>query len=274
MTTYHVEIIEDSIARNTRLTTMAVTMPRLILADSNSHRMLSRNSASSRAIPVKKRIDSVRKSPFMPEAFSLNIKGMQAGDPLDYEDQQKAQAIWLSACESACRHAEELEKLGVHKQWANRLTEVFSWTTVVVTATDWDNFFNLRTHPDAQPEFVTTAKLMKATMAESTPKQLGHREWHLPYVRDDERHLDPDILPKISSARCARVSYLTQDGVRDIEKDLELFERLKSGGHISPLEHAAMVASDDHLMCVNPSNFRKPWLQYRKMFPGEDVFRG
>lgn len=272
--TYNATIIEDSIAKGARLTTFEVTFPRFILAEVNTHRTCSRSSASSRAIPVKKRIETVRANTFVPEAFALNVRGMQAGDLLTVEEQQKAQAIWLSACESACIHAEQMEALGVHKQWANRLLEPFMWQTCVITGTEWENFYNLRAHPDAQPEFAKIARMMKEVMAGASPKALKVGEWHLPYVSQEERlEHDQETLCKVSTARCARVSYLTHDGKRDIQADLHLFSRLQTGGHIAPLEHAAKHASKDVLSAANPSNFRPPWLQYRKTFKGEDVFR-
>ncbi len=241
----------------------------------------SRSSASSRAIPVEKRIAAVRANPFIPAAFGSNKKGMQAGDVLDRLEQEHASSMWMTACEDACLWAEDLAEIGVHKQWANRLIEPFAWTTAVITATEWANFFALRISPLAQPEMQTTAEAMKAAMDASTPNKLIHGQWHLPYIKweevDEIGALGPLALAKISSARCARVSYLTQDGVRDLKADLELHDRLLSAGHMSPFEHAAKVFVREEEGWSSKDfygNFRAPWEQYRKQLPNEAVFKG
>lgn len=276
---YKAEILADSISSGVRLVSMAVTFPRIVLAEFNTHRVFSRNSASSRAIPVEKRIAAVRANPFIPAAFGANKKGMQAGDVLDRLEQEHASSMWMTACEDACLWAEDLAEIGVHKQWANRLIEPFAWTTVVVTATEWANFFALRISPLAQPEIRTIAEVMKAAMDASTPNKLIHGQWHLPYIKweevDEIGALGPLALAKISSARCARVSYLTQDGVRDLKADLELHDRLLSAGHMSPFEHAAKVVVREEKGWSSKDfygNFRAPWESYRKSIPGEAVF--
>jgi thymidylate synthase ThyX len=276
---YSAKVLADSIACDVRLTTLEVTMPRFILAEFNTHRMFSRNSASSRAIPVEKRIAQIRDNPFVPEAFAANKRGMQAGEALGAEDQQRAEYQWMQACDWAVLAAERLAQIGVHKQWANRLLEPFAWHTVIVTATEWDNFFALRISEHAQPEIRTVAELMRAAMEASTPVSKDHGEWHLPlvYAEDDSAFSDLDAeahpridIVKVSVARCARVSYLTHDGKRDVDADLRLHDQLLSNGHMSPFEHAAKVGTntDDEFV----GNFRKPWLQYRKMLPGEAVY--
>lgn len=281
--TYSARVICDSIAQGTRLTTMEVVFPRIVLAEFNTHRMLSRNSASSRAIPVEKRIAAVRENPFIPEAFAANKKGMQAGDVLDRLDQDFARSSWKEACDDALRHAEALVNLGVHKQWANRLLEPFSWHTVVVTATEWENFFNLRISALAQPEIYNVAVLMKEALDKSTPvvrDNRGELRYHLPYLQEDElvavKEGDAKAMEraiKISTARCARVSYLTQNGIRDPEEDLKLHDRLLGSRHMSPFEHVAYASIIARTATQNDfcGNFRHPWVQYRKMIHGEAV---
>lgn len=282
--TYKAEVICDSIASGVRLCTMQVTMPRIVLSEFNTHRVLSRNSASSRAIPVEKRIAMLESDPFIPEAFMANKKGMQAGEPLDYIAQQKAQDVWLRASKGAIAYAKELANLGVHKQWANRLLEPFTWQTVICTATEWENFFNLRRHPDAQPEIRKTADLMFEAMNSSTPNALSNRDWHIPFILEDDiaeahdrRSQDSTFaatawLVKLSVARCARVSYLTHDtGKRDTAADIALHDRLYQSGHLSPFEHSAQV---DQTAFWTPSNFAYPWKQYRKFIKDEAVFKG
>lgn len=272
---YSAKIIADSIAANStaRLTTMEICFPRIVLAEFNTHRMLSRNSASSRAIPVERRIRDVRANPFVPEAFGRNQKGMQAGEALGDAEQQAAEVAWRNAMMRACDCAEDLVKAGVHKQWANRLVEPFAWHTVVVTATEWTNYFNLRISKLAQPEIRRVSELMLEAMNRSRPEIVESGGWHLPYVtKRDLADLAWDDLPKVSTARCARVSYLTQDGRHDPDADIALANKLLADRHMSPFEHPAQM-NRDHAWGYGEfiGNFREPWLQYRKTIAGEDV---
>jgi thymidylate synthase ThyX len=148
--------------------------------------------------------------------------------------------------------------LKVHKQELNRLLEPFLWHTVIVTATEWSNFFELRCAPNAQPEIRAAALEMRAAIDGRRPQGVALGEWHTPLLQDDERGLDLETRRRISAARCARVSYLTHEGKREIEKDLELFERLKSDRHLSPFEHVATPAADTAFH----ANFRG-WIQMR-----------
>jgi hypothetical protein len=266
---YEAKIIADSISPDgVRLTTLQITFPRFILAEFNTHRMLSRNSASSRAIPVKKRIEAVLTDPFVPEKFGRNQKGMQAHkEPISEHNTEEAEIAWRYAARLAIHYTRRLDKLGVHKQWSNRLLEPFSWHTVVVTATDWDNFFHLRCHPDAQPEFQKIAEMMRDVMEASTPQTVISPDWHLPYT-DPYAWFVPGNkhAALVSAARCARVSYLTHDGKLDPEADLALATKLLAVGHMSPFEHPAtpMDTATEYY-----GNF-KGWMQYRKLIPGEN----
>src|SRR3954452_23556453 len=150
---YDAKILKDSIsAAGARLTTFEVTIPRIVLAEFNTHRVFSRNSASSRAIPVAKSIEMVEDDPFVPEVFAANQKGMQGDDPLDARNEAEAARVWHDALFDAIFHAKKLEELGLHKALANRILEPFKWHTIIVTATEWDNFFALRTDSNAQYE--------------------------------------------------------------------------------------------------------------------------
>jgi len=306
---YGAKVLADSLSPSgVRLTTMEVTIPRLVLAEFNTHRMFSRNSASSRAIPVEKRIQSVLGDPFVPDAFGKNKSGMQASEDLDETNTKLAREVWRLAKEDACFHANRLAKMGVHKQLANRLIEPFCWQTIIVTATEYDNFFALRRDSMAQPEIQKPAELMYVAMQESNPRQLKHGEWHLPLlqpdelvVTDDSSEHDEQVVDgrtmlelstaiKVSIGRCARVSYLTHEGKRDISADVALYDRLVSSGHMSPTEHVArpMTRDDAYLILrkqgpvscdlsdidvrdVFSGNFRG-WMSHRKMIPGESVF--
>lgn len=268
--TYTVGVVADSVdVHDHRLTTLEVTFPRFILAEFNTHRMLSRNSASSRAIPVEKRIAAVKTQPFIPDVFGANQRGMQALSQIDDDKQVLARAAWMNAMRDAANRAEQLAELGVHKQLANRLLEPFLWHTCIVTATDWDNFFHLRDHADAQPEFQKIAAMMKRALADSVPNLLKRGEWHLPYITEedlaDERFgHDWESICMISTARCARVSYLTHDGRRDLSADTLLGLKLMKSGHMSPFEHPAMCMADFE----RRGNFIG-WKQYRKFIPME-----
>jgi thymidylate synthase ThyX len=269
---FEVNVVLDSIAPNqARLTTLEVTMPRFLLAQTNTHRSFSRNAASSRAIPTSKMLERIRQNPFVPEEWGTNQRGMQAGPSLTGESANEAREVWLACRDQTIGRVERLLELGVHKQLANRLLEPFMWATVIISATEWANFFNLRLHEDAQPELQKVARLMAEALAGSTPQAVENGSWHLPYIQEDERReLALAIQQQCSVARCARVSYLTHDGKRNIQKDQELYERLLGGsgfGHWSPFEHVATPRVGNQ-PDPREGNFRG-WIQYRKTFTNE-----
>jgi len=267
---FYSTVILDSVNENKqRLTTLEVRYPRIVHSELMTHRVFSRNAASSRAIPVKKLLEQVLEMPFVPEKFGKNQSGMQSYEFLEGEEHDKAVKEWLLARDSAYKHATILAfDLNIHKALANRILEPFSWITVIITATDFSNFFNLRVHHAAQQEINTIATLMKDSLSQSKPKMLYSGQWHTPYIQSDELSLPDDIKFKVSAARCARVSYLTHNGIRSLDKDLELFQRLIDENHMSPHEHPAkpMEKNEEHLQ----GNFRG-WVQYRKTLPNESV---
>lgn len=276
-----------------RLVTFELTYPRYIHAEIMTHRVFSRNAQSSRAIPVKRRLERVRKDPVMPIRWGANQRGMQARDDT-VERPEKCRAIWELAASDAANAAEDLMTQGLHKQWANRLLEPFDTITTIVTSSDWGNFFGLRCHPDAQPEFQNLAWKMADLYFNSFPTNLGPGAWHLPYVssnelvdaigpsdattREDVEHAY-GVLLKASVARCARVSYLNHDGSDpDIEKDVALHDRLLADGHMSPFEHQARpaTATTDLTSWGGPigcGNFGKGWVQYRKTLGPRELRR-
>lgn len=290
MTRQLAKIIADSISpHGVRLTTMQIEVPRIVLAELNTHRMLSKSSASSRAIPVEKMLARVTDDPYIPEQWDHNGSGMQGHGLIEGEDAERCVEAWLAARDSAVEHTYRLLDLGIHKQTTNRLLEPFMWHTVIVTATEWSNFFNLRCHPAAHPALRNTAEAMRDALQAGSPKRLEFGEWHLPYVDERDVGLRTADKIKVSVARCARVSYLTHDGIRDPQADIDLHERLLGPGHMAPLEHAArpmmttdIVAAVGKLTSVftdtitsnlNPAehfsgNFRG-WVQHRKTIAGE-----
>lgn len=298
--TIQAKIIADSIsATGKRITTFQLTYPRFIHAELKTHRILasdsenevyiveqsiglmddrnlSRNASSSRAIPVSKMIDMVRHSPAMPIHWGKNQPGMQANEQLTGDDLFKAQELWHIAARQAANVAENMMAIGLHKQVANRILEPFQHISVVLTATEFDNWFELRAHPDAQPEIHELAIQMMNAMFASTPKELSILEWHLPYVTQAELDsLNPETARKVSAARCCRVSYLKHDGgAASVEEDLALCDRLAGARpiHASPFEHQA---TPDILIPGNRmqlAHWQSPklhgnfvgWIQYRK----------
>lgn len=265
------KIITDSINHSgSRITTFVCTYPRWILAEVNTHRALSRNSASSRAIPTHKMISNVWHNPAMPVTWGKNNKGMQSNSELNKYRQFWANLVWLVASKIACIICWILSKIGVHKQLANRVLEPFSHMTTIFTATEWGNFFNLRCHKDAQPEFRALAYAMLEAYMNSTPKELKPGEWHAPFADQylSESLTDKERL-KIATARCARVSYLNFEGNIDHAKDYKLHDDLLKSGHCSPFEHCAQSWTQE-LYGLYQGNFTGGWLQYRKTLPNEN----
>lgn len=282
-----------------RITSWILTYPRFFHSEIMTHRVFSRNAASSRAIPVKRMIDDIRQNCAMPIFWGKNQAGMQAKEELDdiikrreilvspvgnsldpytltVTDKHAAKHEWLAARDSAIKHAEKMMELGVHKQIANRIIEPFMHMTVIITGTEFENFFALRAHPDAQPEFQDLAYKMLDIYQSSEPNKLKEGEWHIPFGdKLDETRLTElyyqtaipheELKLRISVARCARVSYLNFEGKDDYNKDIELSETLSSSGHWSPFEHSAMALSTSEYS----GNF-KGWKQYRKTFYEEN----
>lgn len=305
-----------------RLTTFELRYPRFIHAELMTHRVFSRNASSSRAIPIAKLIDEVMTEPALPVWWGKNQAGMQAreelssiapgafdplpmdGDPVPMHPNEhylspryRAKEEWLRARNLAVLSVQRLMEIGLHKQLANRLLEPWSHISVVVTSTDWANWYALRNHADAQPEMKALAETMLKAHRASVPRVLKPGEWHLPYVHDYEREdlvVDgeaflpdgygqdlPLYLPKLSSARCARVSYLKHDGGTPAPtEDLDLFGRLMGGvpKHASPTEHPARVPVPEDYVDRDEAGleFKYPsnlcgWVQLRKLVPGENT---
>lgn len=290
-------VIRDSISpAGIRLTTMELVYPRFIHAEFMTHRVFSRNASSSRAIPTAKLIEMVRDTPIEPAHWGKNQKGMQAREELDEADRGYVRGLWRAAAHDAAWYAEKMLERGAHKQVVNRILEPFLPIRVVVTATDFANFFALRRHADAQPEIQALANAMWEAREASTPKALAISQWHLPYIEEDDElqvaWATPNSWPgaperierliKVSVARCARTSYRTHDGRRStVEEDLALYDRLLAGElkHASPAEHQAhpdwILGHDSRgepiwAFAGEHGNLRG-WRQWRKRIPGECV---
>jgi len=254
------KVIADSIADGCpRLTTLQLRFPRFILPEFLTHRVFSRNASSSRAIPVERMIQDVIDDPAMPMHWGANKPGMQAGDELE-----SGEYLWRHAIVGAVFHARKLADAGYHKQIVNRIIEPFAHANVLVTATDWDNFFALRDHPDAQPEIQALSRAMRAAMEVSKPRYLYPYNWHLPYIdkcdlEDAGGAIDARM---VSAARCASVSYKTVDGKpMTVDKALKIYDKLAGSEpkHLSPFEHIARPAPEGGKGC---GNFDR-WYQWR-----------
>jgi thymidylate synthase ThyX len=260
------DIILDSVnTSGNRLTTWLLTFPRFILAEVNTHRMFSRNASSSRAIPMKKMLDDVKNNPAVPVFWGKNQSGMSAKIELVGEELNEAKRIWFEARDRAVETVEKLEKLGLHKQLSNRLLESWMNTTVILTASEYGNFFSLRAHEAAQPEFQALAYLMLEKYNNSTPTVVPTGEWHIPFGDKMPDGITHEQRLKIATARCARTSYLTFDGEIKPEKDYDLHDQLAASGHWSPFEHVAKAQWHSG----QSGNF-KGWEQYRKTFLNEN----
>lgn len=263
------KVIEDSLSPvGVRLTTLELRYPRFIHAEFMTHRKFSRNASSSRAIPVSKMLEQVRRDIAMPTYWGKNQPGMQAFEEVDDQTKEEAKRIWVDAASAALMYAKQMHELGVHKQTVNRILEPFMYISVIVTASSFQNFFDLRLHKDAQPEIKDLAFAMQEALNASDPvRRINDNSkvanWHLPYVSQAEREAenDPYQLAKISAARCARVSYLTHDGrTPDISEDLKLYDRLVGSQpiHASPVEHQA------YPQATGSRNF-DGWYQFREI---------
>lgn len=314
------EVVRDSVSgEGKRLTTFKLRYPKFIHGEFMTHRVFSRNASSSRAIPVAKMIEEVRSDALRaaPVSWGKNQPGMQAAEELDdserrhligrilgdegthVTDLEFAKATWRRAALGAAIDAEQLAKIGAHKQIANRVLEPFLHINVICTATEYDNFFGLRLDKAAQPEMRGLAEVMWMARVGSMPTTLKPGEWHLPFVSDEDAdaliesyynraHPKPvvatewdrilDDLTKTSVARCARVSYESHEtGKRStIKEDMALHDRLLASKHLSPFEHQATPDSE---WGGFSSGWQNPnehgnfvgWRQYRKTLAGEAV---
>lgn len=243
------------------LITLQARYPRFIHAEAKTHRLiriddaeyeflqeislmddenLSRNASSSRAVPIQRMIKDVLDDPAMPVEWGRNQAGMQAHEEI--ENVVAAKHRWLLAVEDAVYQAQNLAGLGLHKQIVNRVLEPFAHISVVITATEWDNFFALRCHPAADPTMRALAEAMRDAIKESTPQPLELGQWHLPY--------GGSLIE--SAARCARVSYLRHDGSNPTHADdVRLAELLRAEKHMSPFEHQAWPTPNERHANLN-----------------------
>lgn len=276
------------------IVTMELDYPRFIHGEFMTHRMFSRNAASSRAIPVSKMIEQVRTSPAQPVHWGKNQPGMQAKEELLEINKLEVKGEWRLAANNAADSAEFMVDECAHKQIVNRILEPFQMMKTVVTATEWENFYWLRNHEDAQPEIKRLAEVMLEAVSKSKANPLDPEDWHVPYYKDGfwmqgmEDFLEDALA--ISASCCAQVSYRLLDD--SIEKARMVYKRLveSSPVHASPFEHQAtpvdypdccdtteLSAIDgathiDREGSVWSANFQS-WIQHRQLIPN-NVKRG
>lgn len=265
------KVIEATTSNGKTIWSLQLKYWRAIHGELMTHRVFSRNASSSRAIPVMKTLKQVWSDPAMPVHWGQNQPGMQARSQLSGWKLKLAKKLWTTAGKLMCIVAWLMVKLDLHKQVANRILEPWQYIHVIVTATEFDNFFELRDHEDAQPEFQELARKISQAMADFTPRNvvtgnfLCHRAWHLPYVTPAERmQFTLEDCLKFSAARCARVSYALHDGKATTpEKDRQLYETLVGSAprHSSPVEHQAVAFREAH----QKSNNFVGWEQHREI---------
>ena len=247
------KVICDSVSPDgVRITTLEIEYPRFIHGEFMTHRSLSKNSSSSRAIPIQKMLDQIESNMALPIYWGKNKSGMQAVEEVSKFDEVKSVLNWERSFSYTKERVLDMVDVGLHKQVPNRLTEPFQMMKVVVTGTDWDNFFNLRIHPDAQPEICMLAYKIYKAMGESEPVKLKVRDWHLPYVNigwngsgdityfnENFEVIDLEDAIKISASCCAQVSYRNTD--MSLEKADKIFNMLIKSDvlHASCFEHLA-----------------------------------
>lgn len=249
-----VEVLADSInSEHDRLTSFHAHYPRIVLAELNTHRIISKNSSSSRAVPTNKELNLVNQSPFIPSFWGKNQAGMQAKELLSEEESKQCELIWNQIIKYVTGKVKLFNKIGLHKQIANRWLETAQYMNTVLTATDWDNFLSLRNHDDAEPHLHELAKCIKIALEISKPQLLNPGEWHLPFVRTirnsegkleyyiDNNKIQLEDGKKISASCCAQISYRKSD--TSLEKAIDLFNKfnfeLKNDNppHYSPTQH-------------------------------------
>jgi hypothetical protein len=237
--------------------------------------MLSKNAGSSRAIPVKKVIEKIQADPYIPQ-FTKNQKGMQ-GAIADKLLQEEAELVWFRAMDTSIEEALRLDKLGIHKQNVNRLLEPWMYVPVIITGTEWENFFNLRCGEATHPDFRAIAWEMKGQYDSHVPHEIRPGQWHIPMSEGLAKSHGSSTMKftdalKVATARHARLSYATHDGEFSFDRDVSLHDGLVKDQHKSPFEHSAMAVSQNSSMpgfsylltgeLVNTRNYRG-WFSYR-----------
>ncbi len=284
---YGVKVLLDSVnVKGVRLVSWELTYPRFVHSELMTHRVFSRSAASSRAIPIEKMIGRIETDPAMPVKWGKNQAGMQADEVFEGKDVTDAIQLWLGARNDAVKHARKMQLFGLHKQIVNRVTEPYMWITTLMTTTFHANWFEQRDHSAAEPSLAHMATLMHYAYWLSKPTFIQPGDWHMPLLPDRAAlesegydvsnesglyafHETPyagGSLQHISGGRCARVSYLNHNGIRDPQDDVQLYRRMAGSApaHRAPLEHVAQSRDSTDRF----GNF-EGWKQLRHFIPNE-----
>lgn len=302
-----VKLIADSICNTKRMRTYELQYMRFFHSEVMTHRILSKNAASSRAIPYPRMVELIKTNPAIPTKWGVNEAGMKASKFLNLREAEAATSIWLAARDSMIHHSNVLKDMKVHKQTINRLNEPWQMMKVVLSGTEFENFFWLRNHGDAQPEFELLSSLMQLACNTSIPMMLQPGEWHLPYIDlvrnngvleywSEGTQLSLDEARKVSTSCCAQASYRRLDA--SLEKGDGIYNNLigSERKHASPFEHQAtpmtiqsVDLSDESVVIPHPNKWEEGtshidsrgqfwsgnfcgWIQHRKLIDGEAVW--
>ncbi|MTH61118.1 thymidylate synthase [Paracoccus litorisediminis] len=305
-----------SLTDGATLYTVHLRAPRIVWGEILTHRVFSRNARSSRAVPVKAMLNEVRNDPFVPWHWTGAKRGMQgvpghdkpillkgsAGQFIDADLPVDPASAWLHGRDMAADLAESFLDSDYHKQVVNRLIEPYSWIDGLITATDWNNFFHLRDHGDAEPHLQDLARITEVALARARVSDLEPGDWHLPFITKEDWIYAVDFYPnfdqgadflrRVSAARCARISYTPFDGQASYEREIERYNLLIQSErlHASPTEHQAtpdrmaqsvtVVSGDGGYeertegMAYENAGLHgnlKGFIQARKLLPGEFV---
>lgn len=266
-------ILADSVNpyNGKRLTTFYLKYPRIIHSEFMTHRMIARNAKSSRAMSIEKMIKEVQDDPFIPNRWPVASKTMHNSEWLDSPERIFAEVSWLNARNNAVKSAERLANDGVHKQIVNRLLEPWMYIEVIASATEWNNFFELRRSDFAQPEFKLLADNMFNEISNNDPIETII---HNPGVYDRlTTSIDNKNFIIANCGSIARVSYGKSARGTDIAIDLELGERLLENRHMSPFEHVA-VPVDNELLCDEVTHPDELYSLYKDQFPYDSCIKG
>lgn len=297
------KVIKDSVNPwGKRITTFELEYPRLVHSEVMTHRVFSRNAASSRAIPIAKVIEQVKTNPAMPFKWGKNQAGMQAKEELTPDQQKAAEALWIASRNEAAWYATAMMELGLHKQVVNRILEPYQHIKVVMTTTEYANWKWLRLHEHADPTIYELARVIDEAREQSEPDKLEKGMWHLPYVHteilnsiqyyfdDQYNEITLDQALKISASSCAQVSYRKLD--TSLDKAEDVYARLIESEpvHASPVEHQAMVytgldakgvtaykavdwnKSTSNVDRIISGNFTGGWIQARQLIENNAKF--
>lgn len=275
---YSAKVVADSIGPSgVRILSVLCSYPLMVHAEHLRHRSFSFSVASNRAIPTRLILRQVIEDPVVPVWFGKNQGGMIAREELTGVRYALARWTWLAARWPMIAIVWLLLRVGLHKQLANRLLSPWQWVTVLVTGTEWENFFALRCHPDAQPEMRKAAEMMREAIAGSKPEQLREGQWHLPliaitemvrvtYADDPEDGNVDRFLCMVSASRCARIS-IGSEKRETMLAEVNKADRLYASGHMSPFEHQAQALATAERV----ANFRG-WRSFRSTIPNEENF--